>query len=88
MQVIKSSAFGLFSIKLDESTDEASFSQLMVFARYVGSGYLTEVLLICSPLELGSSNRIFWKRFYLSFDQKIFCGIISVVTVQMEHQLF
>ncbi|XP_068205248.1 protein FAM200A-like [Palaemon carinicauda] len=37
VQEIKSSTFGLFSIQLDESTDVASCSQLMVFARYVHS---------------------------------------------------
>ncbi|XP_064468647.1 zinc finger BED domain-containing protein 5-like [Ornithodoros turicata] len=34
VQQIKSAAFGLFSIQLDESTDVASCSQLLVFARY------------------------------------------------------
>ena len=52
VQEIKSSAFGLFSIQLDESTDVASCSQLMVFARYVNSGSFKEEFLFCSPLEL------------------------------------
>ena len=49
---IKSSAFGLFSIQLDESTDVASCSQLMVFARYAHAGSFKEEFLFCSPLEL------------------------------------
>ena len=52
VQEIKSSAFGLFSIQLDESTDVASCSQLMVFARYVHAGSFKEEFLFCSPLEL------------------------------------
>lgn len=37
VQEIKSAAFGLFSIQLDESTHMASCFQLLVFARYVYS---------------------------------------------------
>ncbi|XP_042213890.1 zinc finger BED domain-containing protein 5-like, partial [Homarus americanus] len=51
VQEIKSSAFGLFSIQLDESTDVASCSQLMVLARYVHSGSFKEEFLFCSSLE-------------------------------------
>ena len=49
---IKSAAFDLFSIQLDESTDVASCSQLLVFARYVHSGSFKEEFLFCSPLEI------------------------------------
>ena len=35
VQEIKSAAFDVFSILLDESTDLASCSQLMVFVKYV-----------------------------------------------------
>ncbi|XP_068223303.1 protein FAM200C-like [Palaemon carinicauda] len=49
---IKSSTFGLFSIQLDESTDVASCSQLMVFASYVHSDSFKEEFLFRSPLEL------------------------------------
>ncbi|XP_068234241.1 protein FAM200C-like [Palaemon carinicauda] len=52
VQEIKSSAFGLFSIQLDESTDVASCSQLMMFARYVHSDSFKEEFLFCSPLDL------------------------------------
>lgn len=50
IQEIKSAAFGLFSIQLDESTDVASYAQLLVFARYVYSGVFKEEFLFCSPL--------------------------------------
>jgi len=49
IQEIKSAAFGLFSIQLDESTDVASYAQLLVFARYVYSGFFKEEFLFCSP---------------------------------------
>lgn len=51
IEEIKSATFGLFSIQLDESTDVASCSQLLVFARYVHSGSFKEEFLFCSPLE-------------------------------------
>jgi hypothetical protein len=51
VQEIKSAAFGLFSIQLDESTDVALCSNLLVFAKYVHSGSFKEKFLLCSPLE-------------------------------------
>ena len=51
VQEIKSAAFGLFSIQLDESTDVASCSQLMVFVKYVHLNSFKEELLFCSRLE-------------------------------------
>ncbi|XP_067949419.1 zinc finger BED domain-containing protein 5-like [Watersipora subatra] len=45
---IKSSP--MFAIQLDESTDVASISQLMVFARYVHRETIEEEFLFCSPL--------------------------------------
>ena len=47
----KSSIHGLFSIQLDESTDESNFSQLMVFVRWATTDGLQEEILYCSPLE-------------------------------------
>ena len=41
----------LFAIQLDESTDVASLSQLMVFARYIGSTAIEEEFLFCKPLQ-------------------------------------
>ncbi|XP_076363315.1 protein FAM200C-like isoform X1 [Tachypleus tridentatus] len=51
VQKIKSAAFGLFSIQLDELTNVASCSQLLEFARYVHSGAFREEFLFCFPLE-------------------------------------
>ena len=51
VQEIKSAAFGLFSIQLDESTDVVSCSQLMVFVKYVHLNSFMEELLFCSRLE-------------------------------------
>ena len=51
VQEIKSAAFGLFSIQLDESTDVASCSQLMVFEKYAHlNGFKVEIPF-CSRLE-------------------------------------
>lgn len=51
VEEIKSAAFGLFSLQLDESTDVASCSQLLVFARYVHSGVFKEEFLFCTSLQ-------------------------------------
>ena len=51
VQEIKFAAFGLFSIHLDESTDVASCSQLMVFVKYVHLNSFKEELLFCFRLE-------------------------------------
>ena len=84
---IKSSGLGLFSIELDESTDEASCSQLMVFARYVNSRSFKEEALFCSHLELTTKASDILENVSSFCNQKIFCGIISVDAVKMEHQL-
>ncbi|XP_067943017.1 protein FAM200C-like [Watersipora subatra] len=50
-QVIeKIKSFPMFTIQLDESTDVASISQLMVFASYVHRETIEEKFLFCSPL--------------------------------------
>ncbi|XP_068228019.1 protein FAM200C-like [Palaemon carinicauda] len=41
----------LFSFQLDESTDVSSCSQLLVFVRYINSGYIKDQFLFCSTLE-------------------------------------
>ena len=87
VQKIKSSAFGLFSIQLDELTDVASCSQLMVFARYVNSSSHKEEYLFCSPLELMTKALDILEKVSSFYDKKIFCVIIPVGAVQMEHQL-
>ena len=52
VQDIKSSAFGLFPIQLDESSDVASCSQVIVFEGYVNTGSFKGEFIFCSPLEL------------------------------------
>ena len=42
------------SLQLDESTDEASCSQLLVFVRYVSGLEVKEEFLFCSPLKTTS----------------------------------
>ncbi|XP_067949619.1 protein FAM200C-like [Watersipora subatra] len=49
IEKIKSSP--MFAILLDEFTDIASISQLMVFARYVHRETIKEEFLFCSPLQ-------------------------------------
>ena len=41
----------MFTIQLDESTDVANLSQLMVFARYMNGPTIEEEFLFCKPLE-------------------------------------
>ena len=41
----------MFAIQLDESTDVANLSQLMVFARYMNGPTVEEEFLFCKPLE-------------------------------------
>ncbi|KAI6652994.1 Protein ZBED8-like [Oopsacas minuta] len=41
----------MFAIQLDESTDVANLSQLMVFARYMNGPTIEEEFLFCKPLE-------------------------------------
>lgn len=42
---------GLYSLQLDESTDVAFCSQLLVFARYIHSGEFKEEFLFCTSLQ-------------------------------------
>ncbi|XP_064099360.1 protein FAM200C-like [Macrobrachium nipponense] len=42
---------GLFALQLDESTDVSSYSQFLVFTRYVHEGKFKEEFLFCQPLE-------------------------------------
>jgi hypothetical protein len=58
---IKSAAFGLFSVQLDELTDVASCSKLLVSARYVHSGSFKEEFLFCSSLEITKASDILEK---------------------------
>ena len=74
VQEIKSAAFGLFSIQLDESTDVASCSQLMVFVKCVHLNSFKEELLFCSRFEKLRKPSTSSKKFLLSSNPKIFCG--------------
>ena len=46
---IKASPY--FAIQCDETTDVAQFSQLLAYARYVGSTSIEEEMLFCRPLK-------------------------------------
>ena len=48
---IKDGLFGLFAIQLDESTDVASFSQLIRFVRCATHNSIKESMLFCEPFE-------------------------------------
>ena len=48
---INKSAFGLFTIQLDESVDVSSVSQLMVFVRYAVDTFVKEEILFCCALN-------------------------------------
>ena len=48
---LKNSPFGMFSIQLDETTDVASCSQLLVFCRYFTESDMKDNMLFCSALE-------------------------------------
>ena len=48
---LKNSSFGMFSIQLDETTDVASCSQLLVFCRYFTESDMKDNMLFCSVLE-------------------------------------
>lgn len=65
VQAIKSAALGLYSSQIDESTDVASCSQLMLSARYVHSGLFKEQLLSGSPLEASTRSLIFFREGFI-----------------------
>ena len=49
--ITKIQASPMFAIQLDESTDVANLSQLLVFARYMNGPVIEGELLFCKPLE-------------------------------------
>lgn len=51
VQEIKSAPLPICSIQLDESTDVANCSQLMVYVRYINDGDFKDEFLCCKPLE-------------------------------------
>ncbi|KAM4697851.1 zinc finger BED domain-containing protein 5-like [Rhinophrynus dorsalis] len=57
IQEIKSAPLGIFSIQLDESTDVANCSQLLVYVRYINGGDFKDEFLFCKPLEMTTTAR-------------------------------
>ena len=51
IQEMKATAFGIFSIQVDESTDVANCSQLLVYVRYTNDGDFKDEFLFSKPLE-------------------------------------
>ncbi|XP_070275267.1 SCAN domain-containing protein 3-like [Myotis yumanensis] len=57
IQEIKSAPLPIFSMQLDESTDVANCSQLLVYVRYINDGDFKEEFLFCKPLETTTTAR-------------------------------
>ncbi|XP_034288737.2 protein FAM200B [Pantherophis guttatus] len=57
IQEIKSAPLPIFSIQLDESTDVANCSQLLVYVRYINDGKFKDEFLFCKPLETTTTAR-------------------------------
>ena len=51
IQEIKSAPLEIFSIQLDELTDVANCSRLLVYVRYIYEGDFNDEFLFCKPLE-------------------------------------
>ena len=67
---IKNSPFGLFSIQLDETTDVASCSQLLVFCRYFTESDMKDNILFCSALESTTKAVDVMQTLAMFFDQE------------------
>ena len=79
---IKNSPFGLFSIQLDETTDVASCSQLLVFCRYFTESDMKDNILFCSELEsttkavdVMETSTIFFDKEELKWEH--LCGVCT-----------
>ena len=57
IQEMKSATLGIFSIQLDESTDVANCSQLLVYVRYIYEADFKDEFLFCKPLEATTNAR-------------------------------
>ncbi|KAM5223135.1 zinc finger BED domain-containing protein 5-like isoform 2-T2 [Hipposideros larvatus] len=57
IQEIKSAQLPIFSIQLDESTDVANCSQLLVYVRYINDGSFKGEFLFCKSLETTTTAR-------------------------------
>ena len=69
-QEIKSAAFGLFSIQLNESTDVTSCCQIVVFVKYVHLNDFKEELLFCSRLEKTTKAIDIFKKVFSFFESE------------------
>ncbi|XP_054573034.1 LOW QUALITY PROTEIN: zinc finger BED domain-containing protein 5-like, partial [Eptesicus fuscus] len=58
IQEIKS-PLPIFSIQLDESTDVANCSQLLVYVRYINDDVFKDEFLFCKPLETTTAHDVF-----------------------------
>uniref|UniRef100_A0A803K116 DUF4371 domain-containing protein n=1 Tax=Xenopus tropicalis TaxID=8364 RepID=A0A803K116_XENTR len=57
IQEIKSAPLPIFSIQLDESTDVANCSQLLVYVRYINGGDFKDEFLFCKALQTTTTAR-------------------------------
>ena len=77
---IKNSPFGLFSIQLDETTDVASCSQLLVFCRYFTESDMKDNILFCSELESTTTAVDVMETLTMFFDhEKLKCEHLCCV---------
>ena len=67
---IKKSPFGLFSIQLDETTDAASCSQLLVFCTYFTGIDMKDNVLFCSAFESTTTTVDDMQTLAMFFDQE------------------
>ena len=70
IQEIKSSPAGMFAIQLDESTDESSCAQLLVFVRYVFLCDIKEEYMFCTQLETTSTSEDVMEKLSSFFEVK------------------
>ena len=82
IEKIHSSPF--FSIQLDESTDVAQCSQLMVFARYVHRDSVEEEFLFCRAWRLRQKQTTLWPMSPVSLKRQSFLGTSLLVYVPTE----
>ena len=78
IQEMKSAPLGVFSVQLDESTDVANCSQLLVYVKYIYEGDFKDEFLFCKPLETTTTVRDVFDTVG-SFQQ----NLTSLITVHM-----
>ncbi|XP_007648258.1 zinc finger BED domain-containing protein 5 [Cricetulus griseus] len=62
IQEIKSAPLPIFSIQLDESTEVANCSQLLMYVRYINDGDFKDEFLFCKPLNTAATARDVFER--------------------------